>query len=75
MAAASTAEGQTSTMEDQTSTTEGQTSTPEGQTLSGGNTKAMAARIGLNDNKAGMKGLDKDKINKIILEASKGMYS
>jgi len=52
MAAASTAEGQTSTMEDQTSTTEGQTSTPEGQTLSGGNTKAMAARIGLNDNKA-----------------------
>ncbi|XP_067948294.1 DNA polymerase kappa-like [Watersipora subatra] len=32
----------------------------------------MAARIGLNDNKAGMEGLDKEKINKIIYEASKG---
>ncbi|OXB80909.1 UNVERIFIED_CONTAM: hypothetical protein H355_016926 [Colinus virginianus] len=29
-------------------------------------------RMGLNDNKAGMQGLDKDKINKIIMEASKG---
>ena len=29
-------------------------------------------RIGLNDHKAGMEGLDKDKINQIILEASKG---
>ncbi|KAJ8263105.1 hypothetical protein COCON_G00155620 [Conger conger] len=28
--------------------------------------------MALNDNKAGMEGLDKDKINKIILEASKG---
>lgn len=30
------------------------------------------SRIGLNDNKAGMEGLDKAKINQIILEASKG---
>ena len=30
------------------------------------------SRIGLNDNKAGMEGLDKAKINRIILEASKG---
>ncbi|NXO02963.1 POLK polymerase, partial [Rhinopomastus cyanomelas] len=29
-------------------------------------------RMGLNDNKAGMQGLDKDKINKIIMEATKG---
>lgn len=29
-------------------------------------------RIGLNDNKAGMEGLDKAKINQIILEASRG---
>lgn len=28
-------------------------------------------RMGLNDNKAGMQGLDKEKINKIIMEASK----
>ncbi len=30
------------------------------------------SRIGLNSHKAGMEGLDKDKINEIILEASKG---
>ncbi|XP_048854896.1 DNA polymerase kappa isoform X2 [Brienomyrus brachyistius] len=30
------------------------------------------SRMALNDNKAGMEGLDRDKINKIILEASKG---
>ncbi|KAM6363158.1 DNA polymerase kappa isoform 2-T4 [Pluvialis apricaria] len=29
-------------------------------------------RMGLNDNKAGMQGLNKDKINKIIMEATKG---
>ncbi|XP_023799400.1 DNA polymerase kappa [Cyanistes caeruleus] len=29
-------------------------------------------RMGLNDNKAGMQGLDKEKINKIIMEATKG---
>ncbi|XP_040277359.1 DNA polymerase kappa isoform X2 [Bufo bufo] len=29
-------------------------------------------RMGLNDNKAGMEGLDKEKINKIIMEATKG---
>lgn len=28
-------------------------------------------RMGLNDNKAGMEGLDKEKINKIIMEATK----
>lgn len=31
----------------------------------------LLSRIALNDNKAGMEGLDRDKINKIILEASK----
>ncbi|KAF4803020.1 DNA polymerase kappa [Turdus rufiventris] len=29
-------------------------------------------RMGLNDNKAGMEGLDKEKINRIIMEATKG---
>ena len=33
---------------------------------------APLSRIGLNDNKAGMEGLDRDKINQIILEATKG---
>ncbi|XP_053466135.1 DNA polymerase kappa isoform X1 [Ictalurus furcatus] len=32
----------------------------------------ILSRVALNDNKAGMQGLDKDKINKIILETSKG---
>ncbi|KAA0717384.1 DNA polymerase kappa [Triplophysa tibetana] len=32
----------------------------------------VLSSIALNDNKAGMEGLDRDKINKIILEASKG---
>lgn len=31
------------------------------------------SRMALNDNKAGMDGLDKEKINKIIHEASKGL--
>lgn len=30
------------------------------------------SRIGLNSNKAGMEGLDRDKINQVILQASKG---
>lgn len=30
------------------------------------------SRIGLNDHKAGMEGLDRDRINQIILDASKG---
>lgn len=30
------------------------------------------SRIGLNSHKAGMEGLDRDKINQVILEASKG---
>lgn len=37
-----------------------------------GSQNEVAARIGLNDNKAGMEGLDKEKINKIIIQASKG---
>ncbi|NWT55452.1 POLK polymerase, partial [Erythrocercus mccallii] len=32
----------------------------------------LVLRMGLNDNKAGMQGLDKEKINKIIMEATKG---
>uniref|UniRef100_A0AAY4BHD2 DNA polymerase kappa n=1 Tax=Denticeps clupeoides TaxID=299321 RepID=A0AAY4BHD2_9TELE len=32
----------------------------------------LLSRMALNDNKAGMEGLDREKINKIILEASKG---
>ncbi|MED6263676.1 hypothetical protein CHARACLAT_006862 [Characodon lateralis] len=32
----------------------------------------LLSRIALNDNKAGMEGLDRDKINRIIMEASKG---
>ncbi|XP_030701827.1 DNA polymerase kappa isoform X1 [Globicephala melas] len=32
----------------------------------------LLLRVGLNDNKAGMEGLDKEKINKIIMEATKG---
>jgi DNA polymerase kappa len=31
----------------------------------------LLLRMGLNDNKAGMEGLDKEKINKIIMEATK----
>ncbi|XP_007903546.1 DNA polymerase kappa isoform X2 [Callorhinchus milii] len=34
--------------------------------------ESILSGIALNDNKAGMEGLDKEKINKIILEASKG---
>lgn len=33
--------------------------------------EGILSRMGLNDNKAGMEGLDREKINKIILEASK----
>ncbi|KAM4869827.1 DNA polymerase kappa [Urocitellus parryii] len=32
----------------------------------------LLLRMGLNDNKAGMEGLDKEKINRIIMEATKG---
>ncbi|XP_062399214.1 DNA polymerase kappa [Sardina pilchardus] len=34
--------------------------------------EGILSRMGLNDNKAGMEGLDREKINKIILETSKG---
>lgn len=33
---------------------------------------SIMSRMALNDNKAGMQGLDREKINKIIYEASKG---
>uniref|UniRef100_A0A674PB39 DNA polymerase kappa n=1 Tax=Takifugu rubripes TaxID=31033 RepID=A0A674PB39_TAKRU len=35
-------------------------------------TEGLVSRMALNDNKAGMEGLDRDKINKIIMESSKG---
>ena len=34
--------------------------------------QSLLSRMKLNDNKAGMEGLDKEKINKIIHDASKG---
>ncbi|XP_074527302.1 DNA polymerase kappa [Halichoeres trimaculatus] len=34
--------------------------------------EGFLSRMALNDNKAGMEGLDRDKINKIIIESSKG---
>ena len=34
--------------------------------------KQIMSRMALNDNKAGMEGLDKERINQIIFEASKG---
>ncbi|XP_040012303.1 DNA polymerase kappa [Xiphias gladius] len=34
--------------------------------------EGLLSRMALNDNKAGMEGLDRDKINKIIMESSKG---
>lgn len=34
-------------------------------------TEGLVSRMALNDNKAGMEGLDRDKINKIIMEISK----
>lgn len=33
--------------------------------------EGFVSRMALNDNKAGMEGLDRDKINKIIMESSK----
>lgn len=33
--------------------------------------EGLLSRMALNDNKAGMEGLDRDKINKIIMETSK----
>lgn len=33
--------------------------------------EGLLSRMALNDNKAGMEGLDRDKINKIIIESSK----
>ena len=39
---------------------------------SGTGEKLLMSRMALNDNKAGMQGLDKERINQIIYEASKG---
>lgn len=36
-----------------------------------GKSEGLLSRMALNDNKAGMEGLDRDKINKIIMELSK----
>ena len=33
--------------------------------------EGFLSRMAINDNKAGMEGLDRDKINKIIMESSK----
>ncbi|XP_031550254.1 DNA polymerase kappa-like [Actinia tenebrosa] len=45
---------------------------PETSSLSNENSTGGPSRMSLNDHKAGMEGLDKEKINKIIFEASKG---
>ena len=42
------------------------------QPLHSGNSEKPIHRMALNDHKAGMKGLDKERINEIIFEASKG---
>lgn len=47
---------------------------PESDSKARGNSSLMN-RMRLNDNKAGMDGLDKEKINQVILEASKGIYT
>lgn len=36
--------------------------------------EGFLSRMALNDNKAGMEGLNRDKINKIIMESSKVQY-
>lgn len=36
------------------------------------NKEKIMSRMALNDHKAGMEGLDRESINKVILEASKG---
>ncbi|XP_056136455.1 DNA polymerase kappa [Lampris incognitus] len=40
--------------------------------IASGSDEGCLSRMALNDNKAGMEGLDRDKINKIIMESSKG---
>ena len=45
---------------------------PTSSSSSSSSSSALMSRIGLNSHKAGMEGLDKAKINQIILEASKG---
>lgn len=50
--------------------------TKYGEMSSGTEEKAgLLSRLGLNDNKAGMQNLDREKINQIIYEASKGEYT
>ncbi|XP_041956006.1 DNA polymerase kappa isoform X2 [Alosa sapidissima] len=45
---------------------------PSGPSATADDDEGILSRMGLNDNKAGMEGLDREKINKIILETSKG---
>ena len=54
--------------DDAVSTSETETPAPS---ASSGNNPLMS-RMSLNDNKAGMQGLDKERINQIIYETSKG---
>ena len=44
----------------------------EGETPSSSSSSSLATVMELNDSKAGMEGLDKDKINAVIEEASRG---
>jgi len=57
--------------QNQPATEKGQSSEGQGDRVQEGGSGLMN-RMRLNDNKAGMDGLDKEKINQIILEASKG---
>lgn len=61
--------GESTSEHPQTVTTDGDSST-SARTAQG--PAPPMSRIGLNAHKAGMEGLDKEKINRIILEASKG---
>ena len=54
--------------DDRTETSEKEVTPPSG----GAGEKLLMSRMALNDNKAGMQGLDKERINQIIYEASKG---
>ena len=57
-----------SASDDVVTTTQNETLAPS----SGGESKQLMSRMVLNDNKAGMQGLDKERINQIIFETSKG---
>ena len=57
-----------SASDDVVTTTQNETPAPS----SGSESKQLMSRMVLNDNKAGMQGLDKERINQIIYETSKG---